>query len=56
MKYLVLLCDGMADTPNEILGGKTPMELAHKPLIDKLAKTGQIRIDKGVQKRYDMAV
>ena len=23
MKYLVLLCDGMADTPSEYLGGKT---------------------------------
>ncbi len=42
MKYLVLLCDGMADTPNEALGGKTPMELAHKPLMDKLAKTSLV--------------
>ncbi len=40
MKYLVLLCDGMADVPSDaFLGGKTPMELAHKPIIDKLAKT-----------------
>lgn len=38
MKYLVLLCDGMADTPAEALGGKTPMELAEKPNIEKLAK------------------
>lgn len=38
MKYLVLLCDGMADTPNAALGGKTPMECAEKPLMDKLAK------------------
>lgn len=38
MKYLVLLCDGMADTPNDMLGGKTPMELANKPIIDGLAK------------------
>ncbi|MDR0804352.1 MAG: cofactor-independent phosphoglycerate mutase [Oscillospiraceae bacterium] len=36
MKYIVLLCDGMSDTPNKKLGGKTPMELAHKPNIDKL--------------------
>ncbi len=42
MKYLVLLCDGMADTPNDILGGKTPMECANKPIIDKLAKTATI--------------
>ena len=42
MKYLVLLCDGMADTPFEALGGKTPMELANKPLIDKLARTSVV--------------
>lgn len=42
MKYLVLLCDGMADTPNAALGGKTPMELAHKPLMDKLAATSVV--------------
>lgn len=42
MKYLVLLCDGMADTPNPLLNGKTPMELANKPIMDKLAKTSVI--------------
>lgn len=50
MKYLVLLCDGMADTPNAILGGKTPMELADKPVIDKLAKTAEIGLCKTVGK------
>lgn len=42
MKYLVLLCDGMADTPNVALNGKTPMELANKPIIDSLAKKSVI--------------
>lgn len=42
MKYLVLLCDGMADKPNDILGGKTPMELAYKPYMDSLAKTATL--------------
>lgn len=42
MKYLVLLCDGMADEPNSVLGGKTPMELASKPIMDKLAKTSEV--------------
>lgn len=37
MKYLVLLCDGMADTPVPALGGKTPMEAAVKPNMDRLA-------------------
>ena len=50
MKYLVLLCDGMADTPNAILGGKTPMELANKPIIDKLAKTAEVDLCKTVGK------
>ena len=37
MKYLVLLCDGMADVNNEkFLNGKTPMELANKPFRKKL--------------------
>ncbi len=43
MKYLVLLCDGMADTRNEkFLNGKTPMEQAFKPFMDKLAKTAEV--------------
>ena len=38
MKYMVLLCDGMADTPNAALNNKTPMEVANKPVMDLLAK------------------
>ncbi len=37
MKYLVVLCDGMADVKTEKLSGSTPMELACKPNIDALA-------------------
>lgn len=39
MKYLVLLCDGMADYKIDALGGRTPMEAAKKPMTDRLAKT-----------------
>ncbi|MDW7646222.1 MAG: cofactor-independent phosphoglycerate mutase [Desulfuromonadales bacterium] len=42
MKYVVLLGDGMADEPLEELGGKTPLEHAHTPRMDSLAKTGQL--------------
>ena len=42
MKYLVVLCDGMADTPNAALGGKTPMECANKPNMDALAKNAEV--------------
>ncbi len=48
MKYLVLLCDGMADLPYEALGNKTPMELAHKPYMDKLCETAEIGLCKTV--------
>ena len=37
MKYAVVLYDGMADYPVDALGGKTPMELAKKPLFDRMA-------------------
>ncbi len=59
MKYLVLLCDGMADLPFGELGGKTPMELANKPLIDKLAKTSVVgmcrTVGKGLKPGSDVA-
>lgn len=38
MKYLVLVPDGMADMPIDILGGCTPMQKAYKPCMDMLAK------------------
>lgn len=42
MKYAVVLFDGMADTPNAVLGGKTPMEAAQKPNVDRLAKKSEV--------------
>lgn len=37
MRYLVILGDGMADRPLEALQGRTPLEAAEKPCMDKLA-------------------
>lgn len=37
MKYLILIPDGMADTPVSELGGLTPMQKATKPMMDMLA-------------------
>ncbi len=48
MKYAVLLCDGMADTPNEALGGSTPMATAHKPNMDAIAKVSEVGMVKTV--------
>ncbi len=42
MKYVVVLGDGMADLPIEELGGKTPLEYAHTPKMDKLSKKSEI--------------
>lgn len=41
MKHLVLLCDGMSDHPQEVLGGKTPMQAASKPNMDRLCAAGE---------------
>jgi 2,3-bisphosphoglycerate-independent phosphoglycerate mutase len=31
----------MADMPNDVLGGKTPLMAANKPMIDELARLGK---------------
>ncbi len=48
MKYLVVLFDGMADYPIPELGGKTPLEAADTPNIDKLARTATVGLVKSV--------
>ncbi len=40
MKYILVIGDGMADNPVEALGGKTPLEHANIPTIDRLAAGG----------------
>jgi len=42
MKYIVLLGDGMADEPLDVLGGKTPLEYAATPVMDELAGKGEM--------------
>ena len=41
MKYLIILGDGMADEPIAELGGKTPLQAADTPNIDRIASLGQ---------------
>jgi len=43
-----MLGDGMADYPIDALGGKTPLQVAKKPHIDRLAKYGQMGMVKTV--------
>lgn len=41
MKYIIVLGDGMADEPIEVLGGKTPLQVADKKAMDELAKNAE---------------
>lgn len=40
MKHVLIVGDGMSDRPVPDLGGKTPLEVARKPNMDRLAKEG----------------
>jgi 2,3-bisphosphoglycerate-independent phosphoglycerate mutase len=42
MKYIVLVGDGMGDNPVEQLGGKTPLQAAKTPNMDRLARNGAL--------------
>src|SRR5438105_9878175 len=42
MKYAIVIPDGCADEPQEALGGKTPLQAAHTPHMDYLARTGVV--------------
>jgi len=48
MKSIIILGDGMADYPIEGLGNKTPLQAAHKPYMDELAKLGRCGMYKTV--------
>ena len=41
MKYIIILGDGMSDEPIPALGNKTPLQVANKPNIDKIAALGR---------------
>ena len=40
MKYVVIIPDGASDYPLDALNGKTPLEEANIPYMDKLANLG----------------
>lgn len=42
MKYVIVLSDGMAGRPLDELGGKTTLEAANTPVIDRLAEKAEI--------------
>ncbi len=42
MKYITILVDGMADYPIDELGGKTPLEAADIPVVNDMARRGEV--------------
>ncbi len=42
MKYAIVIPDGCADEPQESLGGKTPLQAARTPNMDRVARTGVV--------------
>lgn len=41
MKYVIVIEDGASDYPIEEIDGKTPLKIADKPVLDKIAKEGR---------------
>lgn len=48
MKIIILLGDGMSDEPCAELGGKTPLQAAQTPNMDRMARSGQVGLVKTV--------
>jgi len=52
MKYIILIGDGMSDHPVEALGGKTPLQFAKTPVMDRLAAEGTLGMVRTVPDGY----
>ncbi len=57
---IYVLLDGVGDLPHPDLEGKTPLEAANTPILDKIAKNGAIgeviSVGKGIAPESDIAV
>lgn len=48
MKYVIVIPDGCADEPQEVLGGKTPLQAAELPNMDRVAQLGIVGLSNNV--------
>jgi 2,3-bisphosphoglycerate-independent phosphoglycerate mutase len=48
MKYAIVIPDGCADDPVASLGGKTPLQAANKPNMDRIARIGFVGLSNNV--------
>ena len=60
MKHVIIIPDGAADLPITELSGKTPLQAAHLPFIDQLAKEGRCggvqNVPEGMSPGSDVAI
>jgi len=52
MKYAIVIPDGAADEPQEALGGKTPLQAARTPEMDRIAREGVLGRSRNVPDRF----
>lgn len=52
MKYVIVQGDGMADWPVDALGGKTPLEYARTPHMDRIASEGVFGLTRTIPDGY----
>ncbi len=52
MKYAIVIPDGASDEPQESLGGRTPLQAARTPEMDRLAREGQLGMSSNVPGRF----
>src|SRR3982751_733223 len=52
MKYAIIIPDGASDEPQDALGGKTPLQAAHLPEMDRIAREGMIGLSRNVPDRF----
>ena len=59
-KLFYVILDGLGDDPLEALGGRTPLEAASTPNLDRLAREGRngyvTTVGKGIAPESDIAV
>lgn len=59
-KILYVILDGLGDEPHPDLGGKTPLEAAHTPNLDSVARKGRsgvvVTVGEGIAPESDIAV
>jgi 2,3-bisphosphoglycerate-independent phosphoglycerate mutase len=51
-KYAIVIPDGAADEPQESLGGKTPLQAARTPEMDRIAREGVLGRSRNVPDRF----